>query len=109
MLVSGYRAMWILVMFDLPVKKKIQRKRATEFRKKLLKDGFTMIQLSVYLKPAPSEENAAVHLNRVRNFLPPEGQVRIMKITDKQFGRMICFQGETAHAPEKMPRQLELF
>lgn len=107
--VSGYRAMWALVMFDLPVATKPQRKRATEFRKALIEDGFDMVQYSVYSRPCPSEENLEVHLRRVRQILPPDGHVRILRFTDKQYARMECFRGTTPEDPEGMPRQLELF
>ncbi len=101
--------MWLLVLFDLPVRTPPQRKRATEFRKDLLQDGFTMMQYSVYMRPCPSEENAETHLKRVQHMLPPLGSVRIMRITDKQFGRMLCFDGELPVDPERMPQQLEFF
>lgn len=101
--------MWILVMFDLPVLTKGQRRAATEFRKNLIKDGFDMVQFSVYSRPCPSEENAAVHVNRVKAFLPPNGQVRILKFTDKQYGRMECFLSKTRLDPESQPDQIQLF
>lgn len=101
--------MWILVMFDLPVLSKGQRRAATEFRKNLIKDGFDMVQFSVYSRPCPSEENAAVHVNRVKSFLPPNGQVRILKFTDKQYGRMECFLSKTRLDPESQPDQIQLF
>jgi len=109
MKVSGFRAMWLLVLFDLPVRTKPQRKRATEFRKHLLQDGFSMMQYSVYMRPCASEENATAHLHRVQVVLPPLGSVRIMQITDKQFGRMLCFDGKSSLPPEGMPSQLEFF
>lgn len=101
--------MWLVVLFDLPVRTKPERKRACEFRKTLLKDGFTMMQFSVYMRPCPSEENALTHLERVRRSLPPRGSVRVMQVTDKQFGRMLCFDGKESIPPEGMPRQLEFF
>jgi len=109
MIVSGYRTMWILVMFDLPVKTRLQRKAATDFRKNLIKNGFDMIQFSVYSRSCPSEENMAVHMARVRNLLPGKGQVRILKFTDKQYGRMECFQGFIPTKHESAPNQVELF
>ncbi len=109
MWVSGYRAMWVLVLFDLPVKTKAQRKRATRFRNSLVKDGFDMIQYSVYSRACSSEEKAAVHRYRVRHILPPEGRVRILLFTDKQYARMECYQGEIPTPVERMPRQLDLF
>ena len=45
---SGYHYMWIMVMFDLPVIEKEDRKAATDFRKALLDNGFMMSQYSVY-------------------------------------------------------------
>jgi CRISPR-associated protein Cas2 len=101
--------MWLLVMFDLPVKTKAQRKLATGFRKALLDDGFDMIQFSVYSRPCPSEENAQAHFDHISSCLPPKGQVRILQFTDKQYGRMQCYQGEIPIETEHMPAQLELF
>lgn len=37
---SGYRLMWIFVMFDLPVGTKEQSRAATKFREFLLDEGF---------------------------------------------------------------------
>ena len=39
-MLSGYRLMWVVVMFDLPVVAKAERKAATEFRNGLLDAGF---------------------------------------------------------------------
>lgn len=109
MTVNGMRAMWVLVMFDLPVISKRQRKTATEFRKNLLKDGFDMVQYSVYSRPCPTDENAAVHVSRIKNCLPPDGQVRILKFTDKQYGRMECFLSKSRMNPGSQPGQIMLF
>jgi CRISPR-associated protein Cas2 len=40
------------------------------------------------MRHSSSEENAQVHINRVKIHLPADGEVRIIKITDKQFGRI---------------------
>jgi CRISPR-associated protein Cas2 len=96
-------------MFDLPTDTKKARKDYTDFRKSLLQDGFTMLQYSVYVRHCASEENADVHYNRVKCFLPPDGEVRLVTITDKQFGRMETFWGKLRKPPERIPRQLELF
>ena len=101
--------MWVLVMFDLPVLTKRQKKAATGFRKDLLKDGFDMVQYSVYSRPCPTDENAAVHVQRVKNCLPPDGQVRIIKFTDKQYAKMECYLSSVSTETEQMPGQIELF
>lgn len=101
--------MWVLVLFDLPVVTKEQRKRYADFRKRLLKRGFIMLQFSVYARPCPSDENAQVHKERIQRILPVEGEVRILMLTDKQFGRMECFYGRMRVDPEEPPDQLTLF
>ena len=109
MILSGYRAVWIFAMFDLPTDTKKARKDYTDFRKNLLKNGFTMLQYSVYVRHCASEENADVHYNRVKIFLPDDGEVRLVTITDKQFGHMESFWGKMRKLPPPQPRQLELF
>ncbi len=101
--------MWIITMFDLPTDTKKARKAYTQFRKSLLEDGFTMMQYSVYIRHCASEENMKVHVERVKDFVPPDGEVRIISITDKQFGRMFCFWGKKRVPTETPPAQLELF
>jgi CRISPR-associated protein Cas2 len=101
--------MWVLVFFDLPTETKKDRKIYTEFRKKLLADGFSMFQFSIYLRHCASMENAEVHIKRVRKNLPEKGHIGIMTITDKQFGMMEIYYGKKTAVPIDIPQQLELF
>lgn len=109
MRLSGYRWMWIIAMFDLPVDTKEARKRYARFRKGLIKDGFARMQFSVYIRHASSRENAEVHMTRVERLVPTDGEVRVVTITDKQFARMRIFWGKARRNPEAPPAQLELF
>lgn len=106
---SEYQIMWIFVFFDLPTETKSERKKYAEFRKNLLNDGFTMFQFSIYLRHCPSRENAEVHIRRVKNFLPQDGYVGILTITDKQFGQMELFRGCQKMKKDTPVQQLELF
>lgn len=108
-MISGYRCMWIVAMFDLPVLTKEDRRAYAKFRKSLLKNGFVQMQFSVYIRHCASEENADVHIQRIQGALPPDGEVRLLTITDKQFERMRVFWGKTRKSTEQPPRQLELF
>jgi len=101
--------MWVLVFFDLPTETKKDRKIYTEFRKKLLSDGFSMFQFSIYLRHCASMENAEVHIKRVKKNLPEKGHVGIMAITDKQLGMMEIYYGKKPAEPMDIPQQLELF
>ncbi|MCB9848496.1 MAG: CRISPR-associated endonuclease Cas2 [Phycisphaeraceae bacterium] len=106
---SEYRWMWIIAMFDLPVATKKERKAYARFRKELLEDGFRQMQFSVYTRHASSRENAEVHLKRIEAMVPESGEVRVIAVTDKQYGRMRIFWGKNRHPPERPPAQLELF
>lgn len=106
---SAYRFMWVVVLFDLPVDTAKARRAYAQFRKRLLKDGFAMLQYSVYARHSSSEENATVHINRVQNCVPDDGEVRILTITDKQFERMRILWGKTRKLPPNPPEQLEFF
>ena len=92
---SGYRFMWMMVMFDLPVLTKRQRKRATKFRNDLLDLGFEMAQYSVYMKFCGGRPAADALAGRVERQVPSDGHVSILVFTDKQYGRMRVFSGGT--------------
>jgi len=106
---SEYRIMWVLVFFDLPTETKLERQRHSEFRKNLLKDGFSRFQLSIYIRHCASVENANVHIARVKAFMPPKGTVSLLCITDKQFGKIQVFYGKKTRPLPPEPSQLELF
>ncbi len=109
MYLSGYRCMWVLAMFDLPTDTRQARRHYTQFRKSLLRNGFTQMQYSVYIRHCASKENAEVHTARIECNLPPDGEVRVMTVTDKQFERMQIFWGKRRKPTESPPCQLELF
>jgi CRISPR-associated protein Cas2 len=101
--------MWLFAMFDLPVDTKRAKKEYVRFRKSLLSEGFLMLQFSVYARYCNSEEASAAHRNRIHDMLPPEGQVRLLAVTDRQFGKQEVFNGKKRKTPEPEPQQLVLF
>lgn len=100
-MLNPYKIMWLTVMFDLPVITKAQRKLAHDFREFLEKDGFNMVQYSVYERFCASREHMEKHIARIRRNLPPEGRVRIQQITDKQYSQTVNFWGKTEEARRK--------
>jgi len=101
--------MWVLVFFDLPTETKKERKVASDFRKRLLKDGFSMFQYSIYVRHCSSSQNAEVHRKRIKFILPEHGNVGILCITDKQFGSIELFFGKKEQEKPQISQQLELF
>jgi CRISPR-associated protein Cas2 len=107
--IDQYRILWVFVSFDLPTETKKERKDYTRFRKRLMQDGFNMLQFSVYVRHCNSYENAEVHQKRVKSILPPKGEVALYVLTDKQFGAIQFFRNETKAQAPPTPQQLELF
>ena len=106
---SEYRIMWIMVLFDLPTETSEDRHVYSVFRKQLQKDGFRMFQFSAYMRHCASEENAQVHIERIKRWLPEKGHIGIMKFTDKQFGMMQVFYGRVKNKNQPETPQLMLF
>lgn len=101
--------MWLLVFFDLPMDDRVARREYVRFRKQLLELGFMQLQYSVYGRPFPSEEAMKPYRDTIRRALPPDGEVRLLPVTDKQFGRMESYIGKSRANNEEAPRQLMLF
>jgi CRISPR-associated protein Cas2 len=111
---SAYRMGWILVMFDLPVLTDAERRSASRFRKDLLDNGYLMIQFSIYARPCISYEQMQTHITRVKSITPEAGNVRLMFITDQQWGNSTTIvgpnyrQGNRNVDPE-VPNQVEFW
>lgn len=87
------RFMRILVMFDLPTITKKNRRDAAKFRNDLINSGFVMMQWSIYYRLVNGSDMAKKYEQRVNDFLPPSGQVRLLVLTEKQFSSMHIILG----------------
>lgn len=85
--------MRVLVFFDLPVQNPVQRRAYTQFRKFLLKNGFLMMQESVYCKLALNQTVSDAIIRNIRKNKPDEGLVQLMTITEKQFSKIEMITG----------------
>ena len=101
--------MWILVMFDLPVGTKQERRAAHDFRLALLDLGFEMAQFSVYLRFCSSHAQCATQCRYVEAALPVGGRVSVLQFTDKQYERTVTFSGRKPKKKIEAPPQYVLF
>ena len=108
-MLSEIKAVWLMVMFDLPVVSTEEKRQYTRFRKYLQREGFLQLQFSVYAKYCASRENAQKYYNHIKYAVPPGGKVRLLMVTDKQFGDMVSLYGKNVEEVEKKPEQLLLF
>ena len=100
--------MWMLVMFDLPVVNKADRKEYSRFRHFLLDQGFSMAQFSVYLRLVSSKDRVKRFERKIAEALPKQGKVQIITITDKQYENIRSYDGCDPQILKK-PDQLHLF
>lgn len=90
----NYRFMRIIVMFDLPTETCEDRKIYRRFRKRLIENGFMMLQKSIYCKMAIDNSKVASIKNKLRKDLPKSGLIQLLVITEKQYSNMDTFVGE---------------
>ncbi len=102
---SPFKMGWLLVMFDLPVLTKRQRKEATDFRNALLDDGYFMVQFSVYARACSDLDRMEKHRERMKKFVPEAGNVRMLYLTDWQWSKGECITGQDF---DQGSRQMEL-
>ena len=88
------RYMRLIVFFDLPVLTPKQRKDYRLFRKFLIKDGYLMLQESVYAKLVTNDRTASAAISRMCKNRPPEGLVQVLRVTERQFETMTYITGE---------------
>ena len=102
--------MRLIVLFDLPMVTKSEKKAYVQFRRFLLNDGYDMIQWSVYGRILNGVDAEKKHLARLAESLPPEGSVRCMSVTEKQYAGIRLLVGMPLfHEKRVPPNQMLLF
>lgn len=86
--------MRIIVMFDLPTETAQNRREYTSFRKTLIKNGFLMMQESIYCKLAQNAVAADIIVEMIRKNKPSQGLVQVLRVTEKQFSKMEYIVGD---------------
>ncbi|RMC51630.1 CRISPR-associated endonuclease Cas2 [Lactobacillus sp. ESL0228] len=83
-----------MIMFDLPTETAQQRKEYRQFRKKLINEGFLMMQYSVYVRVCVTRQTAQFLEKRVKKLLPKGGIVQSLMVTEKQYNDMHFLVGK---------------
>lgn len=105
---EGERYMRIIVFFDLPTKTKSDRKNASRLRNFLIKDGYIMLQLSVYSRICKGQDDVEKHAKRLKSLIPKIGSVRMLTVTEKQYASMEILVGTMEKEEEIGEKQLLL-
>lgn len=83
-------------MFDLPVITEEEKRIYGKFRKFLLKDGYIMMQYSIYSRVCKNSDDVEKHVNRIKQNLPDKGNIRLLQVTEKQYNDMLLLVGTKA-------------
>lgn len=86
--------MRLLIMFDLPMDTNSEKREYREFRHFLIENGFLMLQYSVYCRICTNQAMANNYMKKIENFLPSDGSIRGLIITEKQYEKMKIFLGQ---------------
>lgn len=97
-----YKVMRILCMFDLPVVTDEEKRIYRIFRKNLLKEGFTMVQYSIYVRTCPNRDYGKRLEKRIQKLAPPKGNVRLLSVTEKQYSDMKLIVGSKSETEKKV-------
>lgn len=81
------------MFFDLPVVKDRDRKAAAKFRRFLVKEGYVMVQWSVYSRLCNGMDSVEMHKQRLKQNLPHNGSVRCLLLTEKQYSSIDILLG----------------
>ena len=106
---SGYRIMWVMVLFDLPVVEPEERRAYTRLRNYLLDQGFEQAQFSVYVRHTSGKEAVEALIGRIEDAVPEDGKVDILQFSDKQYENIVSFRGKSDKSNPKNPEQFVLF
>ncbi len=102
---TGWSMMWIICMFDIPVRTRKEMRKATRFRNVLLDEGFVMKQFSVYIKPVKSLSAGQTVTKRLSRFIPDNSSVSFLYITDKQYLMTENYLGKNYEENEEETRE----
>lgn len=99
---NSYKQVRVLILYDLPMTEKEDIRIYNKFRKNLINLGCYMIQFSVYVKVLKNDVNYKLFLNKLKKVLPTKGEIRVIKITEKQYEKMLFLSGEQNNHEKKV-------
>jgi CRISPR-associated protein Cas2 len=99
---SLFKQVRVLILYDLPMTETEDRKEYAKFRKDILKLGCYLVQFSVYAKVIKNEVYYKSFIEKLKNILPEKGEVRVIKLTEKQYEDMLFLNGSRNNFEKKI-------
>lgn len=85
--------MRLFLFFDLPSKEELEKKEYRIFHNALVKHGYIMMQFSVYIKAVNSVSKVKREIEKIRKYVPKNGNIRIISVTESQYNNMEIILG----------------
>ncbi|WP_056974405.1 CRISPR-associated endonuclease Cas2 [Holzapfeliella floricola] len=86
--------MRLMIMFDLPTETSEEKRLYRKFRKKLITEGFIMIQYSIYSRVCVNKKSATYLEQKLAKAAPENGQIQSLMLTEKQYNDMHFITGQ---------------
>ncbi len=93
----GARYMRMILFFDLPMETSNELRDYTKFRKFLIKEGFIMMQKSVYCKLSLNSTSVSLVRKRIEKVKPSNGLIQLLVITEKQYSKIEYIVGDKSN------------
>ena len=77
-----------IVFFDLPNVYSKDKRNYQLFRKFLIRQGFVMMQESVYSKIVLNSQQSSLLIDRIKKQAPKRGLIQALIVTEKQYSQM---------------------
>ena len=100
---NPYQLVWMFLMYDLPMKEPQDAKMANQFRHQIENMGFIRLQYSIYKRFCGTYERFNSYERKIGKILPRKGEIRLLAITDKQYGSMRIYECEFSRALANLP------
>lgn len=83
-----FRIMRMIVMFDLPTETSTDRRNYRKFRRFLIKNGYNMMQYSVYSKIILNRSVLNYQKVKLKQNAPSKGYVDVLIVTENQYANI---------------------
>ena len=101
--------MRLIIFFDLPTFTKRDLQNYNQFRRFLIKEGFAMMQESVYTKILLNGTMASLLKERIKKNAPEKGLVQMLLVTEKQFASIEYVSGESKSVIEDSDKRFLVY
>ena len=89
-----------IIVFLTPTNKRGTKKAYTRLRKFLFSDGYVSIGIEQYMRVVPNRKNVGKYLQRLQDYNPETGTIRILVLTEKQYRGIIYLTGSPGRQEE---------